>query len=257
MSAPIIQARGVVKIYHDTPVLRSIHFAIQPGDFVCVIGPSGCGKSTLLRCLNALERLDGGTVVIDGVELTATQRGRAGEREHQRQAHEVRQHVGMVFQSFNLFPHMTVLENIELAPAVVQKKDRGHARTQARELLAKVGLEGHAERYPDQLSGGQKQRAAIARALALSPRVMLYDEPTSALDPELVGEVLQTMVALDHDGMTQVVVTHEMGFAREAADYVIFMDRGEIVEVAPPKQLFESPQDPRTQRFLARAMRPL
>ena len=229
-------------------------FAIEEGDLVSIIGPSGCGKSTLLRCLNCLEILDSGSISIAGVKL-----GRAGKHEHPdaafyAKAHELRAEVEMVLQSLNLFPHKTVRENVMLAPMVVKKEPRDAAEANAVRLLEKVGLEKYKDRYPYQLSGGQQQRAAIARALAMSPKVMLYDEPTSSLDPELVNEVLEVMRELDREGMTQLIVTHEMRFARDASDYIIYMEHGEIVEISDEDEIFISPKDDRTRRFLRQHM---
>lgn len=248
-AVPLIRVTDLHKAFEETPVLRGVSIDISEGDLVSIIGPSGCGKSTFLRCLNCLEYIDSGTISIAGVTVTR----RAGEpmsRDFLDACFRMRQEVGMVFQSFNMFPHKTVLENVMLAPVVVKKTPESQAKRQALDMLAKVGLSEQASRYPATLSGGQSQRAAIARALAMSPKVMLYDEPTSALDPELVGEVLQVMKDLDGEGMTQVIVTHQMRFARDASDYIVFMDGGEIVEKEDGDVLFTTPKNPRTQNFL-------
>lgn len=249
----LIQVKGLCKSYGEHSVLRNIEFNIEEGDLVSIIGPSGCGKSTLLRCLNCLEVLDDGDIVIDGIELFCDPKKMSDEK-FWHNAHILRQHVGMVFQSFNLFPHKTLLDNITLAPVVVKKEKKELANKVAMALLEKVGLGSFYNRYPWSLSGGQKQRAAIARALAMSPKVMLYDEPTSALDPEMVEEVLQVMRDLDKEGMTQIIVTHEMRFARDASDYIIYMEGGDIVEISDEDEIFVSPQDERTRRFLKRYM---
>jgi len=225
-------------------VLKDISTTIREKEVVCVIGPSGSGKSTFLRCLNLLEDVTSGKVVIGDVEVTSPNTN----------IDQLRQNVGMVFQLFNLFPHLTVLENIMLAPKHIKKIDKQKNEQKAMELLNKVGLAGKRDAYPDQLSGGQQQRVAIARALAMNPRVMLFDEPTSALDPEMVGEVLQVMKDLAHEGITMIVVTHEMGFAREVADRVIFMDGGYIVEEGTPSELFDTPKHERTQAFLSKIL---
>ena len=252
-NSSLIQVRGLCKNYFDHKVLKNIDFNIEEGDLVSIIGQSGCGKSTLLRCLNCLEVLDDGDICIDGVQLSCDPKKMSDEIfwDH---AHKLRQHVGMVFQSFNLFPHKTLLDNISLAPIVVKGESREVAEKRAMMLLEKVGLRSLAKRHPWSLSGGQKQRAAIARALAMSPKVMLYDEPTSALDPEMVEEVLQVMRDLDKDGMTQIIVTHEMRFARDASDYIIYMENGEIIEISDEDEIFISPTDDRTRRFLKRYM---
>ncbi|WP_041458893.1 amino acid ABC transporter ATP-binding protein [Ammonifex degensii] len=238
----MIEVRGLYKNFGKLEVLRGIDCQVAAGEVVVIIGPSGSGKSTFLRCLNFLEEPTAGTIVIDGVKLNHSSTD----------INLVRQKVGMVFQSFNLFPHKTALENIILAPMVVKKVPRQQAERKAYELLRKVGLEEKAHSYPDQLSGGQQQRVAIARALAMEPKVMLFDEPTSALDPEMVGEVLAVMRDLAREGMTMVVVTHEMRFARDVADRVIFMDEGRIVEEGPPEKIFREPENPRTRAFLSK-----
>ncbi|WRP13286.1 amino acid ABC transporter ATP-binding protein [Geochorda subterranea] len=239
-SDPIIVFRDVHKWFGGLHVLKGIDFSVQPGEVVVFIGPSGSGKSTLLRCINRLEPIQRGQVVVDGFDVNdpATPLIR------------LRSEVGMVFQQFNLYPHMTVLDNITLAPIKVRGIPPEQARRAALELLAKVGIPDKAQAYPSQLSGGQQQRVAIARALAMRPKIMLFDEPTSALDPEMIQEVLDVMVELAREGMTMVVVTHEMGFAREVAHRVIFMDDGRIVEQGPPAQLFSRPVEARTRAFL-------
>ncbi|RNE63762.1 amino acid ABC transporter ATP-binding protein [Cryobacterium tepidiphilum] len=238
----MITVKDLHKSYGKLEVLKGISCEIDASQVVCVIGPSGSGKSTFLRCLNLLESITSGTVVINGHDL--------GDRKLNTSA--VRQDVGMVFQQFNLFPHMKVLENIMIAPVKVAKKPKAVTREKALELLDKVGLASKADVYPSALSGGQQQRVAIARALAMDPTVMLFDEPTSALDPETVGDVLQVMKRLAEEGMTMVVVSHEMGFAREVADRVIFMDGGVIVEDGNPAEIFDNPKEARTQAFLSR-----
>jgi glutamine transport system ATP-binding protein len=240
----MIKVIDVYKSFGKLEVLKGINFNVAPREVVCVIGPSGSGKSTLLRCINQLEQVDRGHIYIDGEELTNTKTD----------INAVRQQLGMVFQLFNLFPHKTTLENITLAPVKIKKVDKDQAREQAMELLRKVGLVDKADVYPGNLSGGQKQRVAIARALAMQPKVMLFDEPTSALDPEMVGEVLAVMKDLATEGMTMVVVTHEMGFAREVGDRVVFMDEGLIVEEGTPSQIFDNPQNVRTQSFLSKVL---
>jgi len=245
----IVEVRGLCKSFDGHQVLGDLSLEVGAGELVSIIGPSGCGKSTVLRCLNLLERPDCGRVGVAGHVVERAAGGR-WTRGHERAAHRLRAAVGMVFQGFNLFAHRTVLDNVALAPMVVRGARPGQAREQARGLLDKVGLGSVAGRYPATLSGGQQQRAAIARALALEPRVMLYDEPTSALDPELTDEVLSVMRELDDEGMTQIVVTHEMRFARAASDRVVFMQAGRIVEIAAPEIIFTRPAESATQRFL-------
>ena len=240
----MIEVRGVHKSFGKLEVLKGIDCHIAPREVVCVIGPSGSGKSTLLRCINGLEQVNKGQIFIEGVEVTSSKVD----------INAVRQKVGMVFQLFNLFPHKTTLENITLAPIKIKGIPREEAETIAIELLRKVGLPDKDHVYPAQVSGGQKQRVAIARALAMQPRIMLFDEPTSSLDPEMVGEVLAVMKDLAHEGMTMVVVTHEMGFAREVGHRVLFMDEGIIEEDAPPAQLFDHPQQARTRQFLSKVL---
>jgi glutamine transport system ATP-binding protein len=240
----IIHVENLHKSFGDNEVLNGIDCDVEPSEVVCVIGPSGSGKSTFLRCLNMLEEITSGEVVIDGKSLT--DRGT--------DINAVRTEIGMVFQQFNLFPHMSVLENISLAPQKVRRLSDEAVRERGLRLLEKVGLSDKADAYPNQLSGGQQQRVAIARALAMEPKMMLFDEPTSALDPELVGEVLAVMKQLAEEGMTMVVVTHEMGFASEVGDRVLFMDDGRIVEEGTPEQIFNSPKSERTQGFLNKVL---
>jgi len=242
---PIILLQGVHKWFGRLHVLRGVDLEVWPGEVVVVCGPSGSGKSTLIRCINRLERHDRGRIVVDGIELT----------DDLRHVDAVRREVGMVFQQFNLFPHLTVLQNITLAPVLVRKWPRERAERVARELLERVGIPEKADSYPSQLSGGQQQRVAIARALAMQPKIMLFDEPTSALDPEMIQEVLDVMRDLARRGMTMVVVTHEMGFAREVADRIVFLDEGTVVEVAPPETFFSSPRHDRTRAFLSKILR--
>ncbi|MDR0862178.1 MAG: amino acid ABC transporter ATP-binding protein [Oscillospiraceae bacterium] len=237
-----IIVRGVHKHFHDLRVLRGVDLTVSDGEVVCVIGPSGSGKSTLLRCINRLEKVTEGEIIVDGISLT----------DKSVNVNKARENIGMVFQNFNLFAHLTVRRNITLAPVDLGKMTKSAADEEAVALLRRVGLEDKIDAYPHQLSGGQKQRVAIARALAMKPDVMLFDEPTSALDPEMIGEVLQVMKQLAADGMTMVVVTHEMGFAREVADRVIFMSDGLIIEEAPPKEFFANPREARTKDFLRR-----
>ena len=240
----IIRVRGLKKSFGDLSVLKGITVDINKGDVVCVIGPSGSGKSTFLRCLNMLEIPTGGSIIFDGEDLM--------DKNTKLNLH--RQKMGMVFQQFNLFPHMTILDNITCAPIMLKKTPKEEAEKKAMELLARVGLTDKAASYPAQLSGGQKQRVAIARALAMNPEVMLFDEPTSALDPEMVGEVLDLMKELAREGMTMVVVTHEMGFAREVGSRILFMDEGIILEEAAPEEFFASPKQPRTKEFLSKVL---
>ena len=240
----MIDVRNLEKSFGDHKVLDGINEHIYPGEKVVVIGPSGSGKSTFLRCLNLLEQPTAGTITVDGVDIT----------DPKTDIDKIRQRMGMVFQQFNLFPHLTIKENIKLAPVTLKLMSDSEADQKAVELLERVGLPDKAEAYPKQLSGGQQQRIAIARALAMNPEVMLFDEPTSALDPEMVGEVLQFMKALADDGMTMVVVTHEMGFAREVGTRVLFMDGGNIAEQNNPKDFFENPQNPRLQEFLSKVL---
>jgi len=244
----VIRIQDLKKSFHNRAVIDGISIDVVKGDLVAIIGPSGCGKSTLLRCINGLETSDAGSVEVFGTDLRSP--SEIGQKEFTRRSLTVRQKVGMVFQNFNLFPHLTILENLMKAPVVVSKVAKEDAENKSRELLKKVGLADKAHHYPDQISGGQQQRAAIARALAMSPEILLYDEPTSALDPELVQEVLRVMKQLDSEGMTQLVVTHEMRFARDVADRIVFVDKGRIVEAGTPEQVFGNPQDERTKNFL-------
>ncbi|MFN7950541.1 MAG: amino acid ABC transporter ATP-binding protein [bacterium] len=244
MSAPILTLTDVHKWFGTHHVLRGVTLAVDAGETVVVCGPSGSGKSTLIRCVNRLEEHDRGTIVVDGITLDRDVRN----------LQAVRREVGMVFQQFNLFPHLTVLENLTLAPVRVRGLAPAEAERQARALLDRVGLADHSRKYPAQLSGGQQQRVAIARSLCMQPRIMLFDEPTSALDPEMIQEVLEVMTELAREGMTLVVVTHEMGFARAVAKRVAFMDEGELVEVAPPAEFFTAPRTERARAFLSRIL---
>jgi general L-amino acid transport system ATP-binding protein len=243
-SEVMIELVGVDKFFGDFQALKNINMRVGKQEVVVVIGPSGSGKSTLIRCINRLEQHNAGRIIVDGVELTDDVRNIA----------EIRRETGMVFQSFNLFPHITVLENITLAPRQVRKLPKAEAEANAMELLERVKIPQQARKYPGQLSGGQQQRVAIARALAMRPKVVLFDEPTSALDPEMVKEVLDAIKDLAADGMTMIVVTHEMGFAREVADRVVFMAEGEIVEVGTPEHFFTNPREKRTQLFLSQIL---
>jgi ABC-type polar amino acid transport system ATPase subunit len=253
-AAPLIQVREVWKRFGTLEVLRGVTLDVDAGEVVVVIGPSGSGKTTLLRVLNALETVDGGTITVKGIPLAAPgPRGRPG-RPDERTIRAVRLEIGMVFQRFNLFPHLSVLDNVTAAPVHVRGVAPDVARRRAMELLERIGLGDKAAVYPHQLSGGQQQRVAIARALAMQPEAMLFDEVTSALDPELVGEVLKVMRQLAQDGMTMVIVTHEMQFAREVADRVIVMDAGRIIEVGSPQTIFRAPTQPRTAEFLHRVL---
>ncbi|GGR35828.1 amino acid ABC transporter ATP-binding protein [Agromyces mediolanus] len=254
MSDIKVSAQEVHKSFGDTHVLKGIDLEVRRGEVSCLLGPSGSGKSTFLRCINHLESIDSGRIEVDGTLI--------GYREHGERLHELkpaeaaaqRENIGMVFQRFNLFPHMTALENITCAPVFVKRAQRSEARQRAIELLERVGLADKADAYPRELSGGQQQRVAIARALAMTPDLMLFDEPTSALDPELVGEVLDVMKSLAESGMTMIVVTHEMGFAREVADTVTFMDGGVVVEHGTPEEVLVRPQHGRTKAFLSKVL---
>ncbi|KZL92613.1 amino acid ABC transporter ATP-binding protein [Clostridium magnum] len=240
----MIEVKGLKKVFNKNTVLKDISFKVNESEVVCLIGPSGSGKSTVLRCLNKLEEIDGGHVYIDEQDIALKETD----------VNKLREKLGMVFQAFNLFPHLTVLQNITLAPVQLNKMNKSDAEAKAFKLLEKVGLRDKANEYPDKLSGGQKQRVAIARALAMEPEIMLFDEPTSALDPEMVGEVLQVMKDLAKEGMTMIVVTHEMGFAREVADRVIFMADGYIVEEDTPENIFTNPKNDRTKDFLGKVL---
>jgi len=241
---PIITIRSICKYFGAMKALDDVSLDVYPGEKVVIIGPSGSGKSTLLRAINRLEAIDAGTIIVDGMNLY----------DSASDINRIRMELGMVFQSFNLFPHRTVLHNLTLAPVKLKKISRQQAEKTAMDLLEKVGISDKADSYPAQLSGGQQQRVAIARALAMGPKIMLFDEPTSALDPEMIGEVLDVMTRLAREGMTMVVVTHEMGFAREAADRVVFMDQGRILETGTPQHFFENPEHPRLQKFLSQIL---
>ena len=251
-TASLVVARNVHKSYGDNEVLKGIDLDVKPSEVVVILGPSGSGKSTFLRCINHLEDIDRGSIMVGGEQIGYELRGDRLHKLSERAIARQRRDIGMVFQQFNLYPHMTVLQNIIEAPMGVHKESRQEAEKYARELLEKVGLSDKADAYPRHLSGGQQQRVAIARALAVKPKLMLFDEPTSALDPELVGEVLATMRDLAQQGLTMIVVTHEIGFAKEAADRVVFMDRGYVVEQGAADEVLVNPQHPRTQAFLSR-----
>ena len=244
MAETLLTVKHLVKQYGDHIVLNDISLDIKKGEVIVVVGPSGCGKSTLLRCINALEPIQGGVIKLGDIPIEAKSKSLIS----------LRQKIGMVFQHFHLFPHKTILENIMLAPVTLKKMSKEEAEKKAKELLQRVGLADKADAYPDQLSGGQKQRVAIIRSMAMNPDVILFDEPTSALDPEMVGEVLELMKDLAKEGMTMVVVTHEMGFAREVASRVLFIDDGQIKEEAAPAEFFEHPKDPRLQEFLSKIL---
>ena len=239
-----IEMLGVNKWYGEFHVLRDVNLKVTRGEKIVICGPSGSGKSTMIRCINRLEEHQKGQIIVDGIELTADLK----------KIDEVRRDVGMVFQHFNLFPHLTILENCTLAPIWVKKMPKKDAEEIAMHFLTRVKIPEQANKYPGQLSGGQQQRVAIARSLCMSPKIMLFDEPTSALDPEMVKEVLDTMVGLAHEGMTMLCVTHEMGFARQVADRVIFMDRGQVVEMNTPEEFFKNPQHERTKEFLSQIL---
>ena len=244
MSDMILEIEHLVKRFGGQTVLKDISLSVHEGEVIVVVGPSGCGKSTLLRCINALEEIQGGKIRLKGAEVSGKSKNLA----------KIRQRVGMVFQSYELFPHLNVLDNIILAPTKVQNRSREEAKEEAMTLLSRVGLREKAESFPRQLSGGQKQRVAIVRALCMSPDVLLFDEPTSALDPEMVGEVLDVMKTLANDGMTMVVVTHEMGFAKEVGNRVIFMDQGRVVMDNTPSAVFDNPDNERLRTFLAKVL---
>lgn len=241
---PVIRIEDLHKYFGDNQVLRGINLEVMPGEKVVVLGPSGSGKSTMLRCINALEETTSGKIYVNDVDITSPKTD----------INKVREHLGMVFQRFNLWPHKTVLENVALAPKLVSGVNKAEAEIKAMEMLKRVGLAEKANAYPASLSGGQQQRVAIARGLAMEPKALLFDEPTSALDPEMINEVLDVMINLAKDGMTMMVVTHEMGFARKVADRVVFMDAGEIVEEAPKEEFFSTPRSERAQRFLAKIL---
>ena len=250
----MVKAEGVRKSFGHVEVLKGIDLEVAPGEVVCVVGPSGSGKSTFLRCINHLEKIDAGRLWVDGHLVGYREKGGKLHELRDREVAAQRRDIGMVFQRFNLFPHMTALENVVEAPTQVKGVRREEARRRGVELLERVGLGERVHNYPNQLSGGQQQRVAIARALAMEPKLMLFDEPTSALDPELVGEVLDVMRGLAESGMTMVVVTHEMGFAREVGDALVFMDDGVVVEAGDPRRVLTDPQHPRTQAFLSKVL---
>ena len=243
-ASPIISVKNIYKFFGELVALRDVSLDVAHGEKVVLIGPSGSGKSTLLRTLNRLETVDLGQVTVDGIDLSAADTN----------INTLRQELGMVFQSFNLFPHKTVLQNLTMAPITLRKVPRREAEATAMRLLEKVGISDKAHVYPATLSGGQQQRVAIARALAMNPKIMLFDEPTSALDPEMIGEVLDVMLTLAREGMTMVCVTHEMGFAREAADRIVFMDQGQILEQGAPRDFFGNPEHPRLRKFLSQIL---
>lgn len=251
MTTPMISAQNVHKSFGQFEVLKGINLEVQPGEVACLLGPSGSGKSTFLRCVNHLDKATAGRLYVDGELIGYREKNGVLYEVSEKQAAQQRSSIGMVFQSFNLFPHRTVIENIIEAPMQVKKVPEDKARTRAIELLDEVGLAAKADNFPVQLSGGQQQRVAIARAVAMDPKLMLFDEPTSALDPELVGEVLRVMKDLAAQGMTMLVVTHEMGFAREVADKIFFMDGGVVLESGTPAEVLENPQQPRTKEFLS------
>jgi polar amino acid transport system ATP-binding protein len=252
VSTPLVRALNVTKAFGHVEVLKGIDLEVDPGEVVCLLGPSGSGKTTFLRCINSLERIDGGRIWVDGDLVGLEEKNGRLHRLSDKRIAAQRRDIGMVFQRFNLFPHLTALENVVEAPIRVRGLQKAEAHERARVLLERVGLADRAQNYPAQLSGGQQQRVAIARALAMQPKLMLFDEPTSALDPELVGEVLAVMRELAADGTTMIVVTHEVAFAREVADQVVFMDAGVVVEHGTPAEVIENPREERTRTFLAR-----
>jgi polar amino acid transport system ATP-binding protein len=254
MTGPMVLAESVHKSFGKLEVLKGIDLSVQPGEVCCLLGPSGSGKSTFLRCINHLEQITAGRLSVDGELVGYRQQGDRLYELREKETAAKRAEIGMVFQRFNLFPHMTALGNVIEAPLRVRKQDKAAATAAGRALLDRVGLADKVDAYPAQLSGGQQQRVAIARALAMKPKLMLFDEPTSALDPELVGEVLDVMRGLAEDGMTMVVVTHEMGFAREVGDTVVFMDGGVVVEKGDPKSVINNPQEERTKAFLGKVL---
>ena len=253
-ASPMVVSEGVHKRFGALEVLKGVTLSVNAGEVMCLVGPSGSGKSTFLRCINHLEQISAGRLYVDGELVGYRQRGDRLFEMHPKDAARQRRQIGMVFQRFNLFPHMTALENIVAAPVKVQGRRKDAAIEQGRDLLKQVGLADKADAYPAQLSGGQQQRVAIARALAMEPKLMLFDEPTSALDPELVGEVLDVMRALAEKGMTMIVVTHEMGFAREVADSLVFMDDGVVVEAGNPREVLANPTQARTRAFLSKVL---
>jgi len=244
MSDDIIVIEGVGKKFGELEALKDVDLRIKRGEVVVIVGPSGSGKSTLLRCINHLEVPTSGSIIVDGIQMTVKKK----------EINQIRAEIGMVFQQFNLFPHLTVLKNVTLALRIVRKAKKGEAEEIARQQLERLGIPEKADNYPTQLSGGQQQRVAIARALAMNPKIMLFDEPTGALDPEMIKEVLDVMLLLAEEGMTMAVVTHEMGFARAAADRIVFMDEGESIEIAPPEKLFSNPDHERTKLFLSKIL---
>ncbi|MFF5792045.1 amino acid ABC transporter ATP-binding protein [Paeniglutamicibacter sp. NPDC012692] len=254
MSNVMVEAQGVRKSYGHLEILKGIDLQVQRGSVTCLIGPSGSGKTTFLRCINHLEKINAGRIYVDGSLVGYTERNGRLHEMKDKQTAVSRRASGMVFQRFNLFPHMTIMENIIEAPIQVQGRNRREITAEAQVLLDRVGLGDRGRSYPQELSGGQQQRVAIARALAMKPKLMLFDEPTSALDPELVGEVLDVMKDLAEEGMTMVVVTHELGFARQVADHVVFMDGGVVVESGPPSEVLDNPQNERTQAFLSKVL---
>jgi polar amino acid transport system ATP-binding protein len=254
MSGEMVKVDNVHKSFGSLEVLKGVDLTVEPGEVCCVLGPSGSGKSTLLRCVNHLEKINAGRIFVDGDLIGYRERGGKLHELREKEVAAQRRAIGMVFQRFNLFPHMTVLNNVMEAPCRVKREKKSEVRERARALLDRVGLADKMDNYPGQLSGGQQQRVAIARALAMRPKLMLFDEPTSALDPELVGEVLDVMKVLARDGMTMVVVTHEIGFAREVGDSLIFMDGGVVVEKGPPREVIANPQQERTKAFLSKVL---
>jgi polar amino acid transport system ATP-binding protein len=254
VAEPMVKAEAVQKSFGRLEVLKGVTLDVLPGQVMCILGPSGSGKSTFLRCINHLEKINAGRIFVDGVLVGYHERGGKLHELRDREVAEQRRAIGMVFQRFNLFPHMTVMQNVMEAPLRVKRENRGEVRDRAAALLERVGLGDKKDNYPSQLSGGQQQRVAIARALAMRPKLMLFDEPTSALDPELVGEVLDVMKDLAREGMTMVVVTHEIGFAREVGDSLIFMDGGVVVEQGPPREVIANPQQERTKAFLSKVL---
>jgi polar amino acid transport system ATP-binding protein len=254
MSEPMVKAESVHKRFGRLEVLKGVSLEVQPGEVMCMLGPSGSGKSTFLRCINHLEKINSGRLWVDGKLVGYRQDGDKLYELRESEVAKDRSEIGMVFQRFNLFPHKTALENVIEAPTCVKDVPKSQAVAEAKELLERVGLADKIDSYPAQLSGGQQQRVAIARALAMKPKLMLFDEPTSALDPELVGDVLEAMRQLAREGMTMVVVTHEIGFAREVGDTAVFMDEGVIVEAGPPKEVFANPKHDRTRAFLSKVL---
>ncbi|WP_413734771.1 amino acid ABC transporter ATP-binding protein [Sodalis sp. RH21] len=251
---PAVECAEIVKSYGDSIVLRNVSLTVRPGEALVVVGPSGSGKTTLIRCINHLEKIQSGKILVDGQLIGYRPRGDRLVEDSEKNIARQRRNIGMVFQRFNLFGHLSVLQNVMEAPVQVLRIDKNSARRQALQLLERVGLSDKVDHYPAQLSGGQQQRVAIARALAMNPTVMLFDEPTSALDPEMVGEVLAVMRDLALQGMTMIVVTHEMEFARQVADRVVVMDRGEIIEQGAPSEIFGAPRHPRTRTFLSKVL---